>query len=194
MRNMWSCPDTQSEETQSLTPSLSPPSFSLPPFLPFFLAHSLSLHSLLFTSLKSEVSIKQHCFQTPLFLCVSLSDIPNACPKLKTLLFSYSGLQKLPLKTFFFSLLYQNKWPTVSRKNILALFLADIHPCSALTLSLSQTCLRDCSTCILLGHAMQSAHKETWEERGLSPPVKSDRRSQSFFHVLNSSLASTWIN
>lgn len=41
MRNMWSCPDTQSEETQSLTPSVSPPlSISLPPFLPFFLSRT----------------------------------------------------------------------------------------------------------------------------------------------------------
>lgn len=40
MRNMWSCPDTLSEETQSFTPSFSP----LPPTLPFFLSHSLLPH------------------------------------------------------------------------------------------------------------------------------------------------------
>lgn len=34
MRNMWSCPDTQSEETQSFTPSVSPP-FPSPFPLPF---------------------------------------------------------------------------------------------------------------------------------------------------------------
>lgn len=36
MRNMWSCPDTQSEETQSLSPSFSPPSSSLPPLSHYF--------------------------------------------------------------------------------------------------------------------------------------------------------------
>lgn len=45
MRNMWSCPDTQSEETQSFTPSVSPPFPSpFPPFShSFCLAHTLSL-------------------------------------------------------------------------------------------------------------------------------------------------------
>lgn len=82
---------------------------------------------------------------------------------------------------------------SVSRKNTPALFLPDtaytleLHP-------LSSTCFRAGSIHILLGHAMQYAHKETWEERGLSPPIRPDRRSQSFFHVLNSSLPSTWIN
>lgn len=41
MRNMWSCPDTLSEETQSFTPSFSPPS----PYSPI-LSFSLSFASL----------------------------------------------------------------------------------------------------------------------------------------------------
>ena len=50
MRNMWSCPDTQSEETQSLSPSFSPPSSSLPPFS----------HSFVFTL---------SCFTLYIFFC-----------------------------------------------------------------------------------------------------------------------------
>lgn len=108
----------------------SPFSFSLPPFLPFFLTRSLSLHSLHF--LPSLVFILQHCFQV-ICSCICL------CHKLLIFVQNskhfLSAAHRNCLFRLFFFLLYQNKWSTVSRKNIPALFLPDIHPCSALTLS-----------------------------------------------------------
>lgn len=44
MRNMWSCPDTLSEETQSFTPSFSPPS-PYSPILSFSLSFPHFPHS-----------------------------------------------------------------------------------------------------------------------------------------------------
>ena len=90
MRNMWSCPDTQSEETQSLTPSFSPPfSFSLPPFLPFFLAHSRSPRSPHFRSSLAFYTAAK------LLFCSSVS---CTCQIFSTFFFS-AVLWKPPLQT-----------------------------------------------------------------------------------------------
>lgn len=184
MRNMWSCPDTQSEETQSLTPSFSPLSSSLPPFLFFFLSHSFSLLSR-FSVAKSDVFIITHCSS----MCVCQRFLMFKTPKPFPLLSEAHRNSSL-----FFSIVPEQVTHCQQENYTCCVFYLIhtlvIHP----LLHSLQLVLELVVYTYLLGHAMQYAHKDMWEERGLSPPIKPDRQSQSFFHVLNSSLPSTWIN
>ena len=159
-----------------------PLSISLPPFLPFFLASLSTLSvALLFrteaiirSSALLRVSVRHHCLSHTHNIFVFLP-----------------SLQTVSLACFF---------PSCVTSELLS--AGEIHqPCFYLTYtpvlqSLSLQLALELVAWLSLkwGHAMQYSSKESWEERGLSPAIKPDRRSLSFFHVLNSSLPSTWIN
>lgn len=76
MKNMWSYPDTQSEETQSLTPSFSPP-FHLPSPISSILSCSISFTALSTFSVGLVFIVLM--LLGPLFLYASLSllFVPN---------------------------------------------------------------------------------------------------------------------
>lgn len=71
MRNMWSCPDTQSEETQSLTPSFSPP-FHLPSPLSPILSCSLSFAPFSTVSVPVFFSYCSTTIRSSVLVCVSV--------------------------------------------------------------------------------------------------------------------------
>ena len=180
MRNMWSCPDTQSEETQSLTPSFSPPfCFSLPPFLPFFLAHSRSPRSPHFWSSLAFYTAAE------LLFCFSVS-----CTCQIFSMFFFSPVhRKPPLQTIF--PVVPEQVTHCQREKYTGLVctwytLPYTAPRSLVLELVAYTyCwVMQCNTLM----------RKTWEERGLSPPIKPDRQTLGFFHALNSSLPSTWIN
>lgn len=177
---MWSCPDTQSEETQSLHSLYFSP---FPSPFPHF-SHSFLL-TLLLDSLLGFCPSIFNCAALllgPLFLYVSLPDIFLD-------FISLWAHHKLLLKSFF-PIVSQQVTHFQQEKHTHLVF----HLIYTLVLhTLSQTSLRLASIAVPKTWSW-NAHKETWEERGLSPPIKPDRRSRGFFHVLNSSLPSTWIN
>lgn len=87
MRNMWSCPDTQSEETQSLTPSFSPLSSSLPPFSSSFFLTLFCFTRWVFCSHGWSFSNL-----TLLFYSAILSDTFDVRPQLKNMFCSFWSL------------------------------------------------------------------------------------------------------
>lgn len=104
MRNMWSCPDTQSEETKSLVPCFTSPFPS--PFPPFF------LHFFPFTIVFTWVAIL-FCSSSVVFMCLSLTLFPQTCCCIPHIL-------------LIFNFQWNANWSTVSSWNIGLYFTWDI--------------------------------------------------------------------